>query len=128
VGVRTNRTYKIIRFGSRYVNTQNCGTWLAQMPTIIKRRRTMKNVLTMMMVMCLTLPVNAVVTKPVKLNTQKPQVTVRIANKVTSEKPKNLSYVIMQIVGGCLLMFFIHILGDVAYDYLYSALWGVEAV
>jgi hypothetical protein len=79
--MRANGTYKIVRFGGRYVNTQNCGTWLAQMPTIIKRRRTMKNVLTMMMVMCLTLPANAVVTQPVRLSIRKPRPFAKCVKK-----------------------------------------------
>jgi hypothetical protein len=101
--VRTNRTYKIIRFGSRYVNTQNCGTWLAQMPTIIKRRCTVKNVLTMMMVICLTLPANAVAAQSAKLNTLRIRSTVNREQK-TGILDKNVNISVVAIYAGLFLL------------------------
>jgi hypothetical protein len=90
------------------------------MPTIIKRRNTMKNVLAMMMVICLTLPVNAAVTKSARLNTHKPHVTVEIANKPAKDEDKFL-WTSKQITKSILIPFFTVMLANwIFYQYAQS--------
>jgi hypothetical protein len=84
---------------------------LHKSPTIIKRRCTMKNVLTVMMVICLTLPANAVVTKSAQLSTHKPQPAVKIVNNATKDKSKDL---MNGVVRPALLFFFMSFLGNLA--------------
>jgi hypothetical protein len=84
----------------------------------------MKKIIALMLALGLCVPSNAVVTKSAKLNTHKPQPTVKIVNKTTNEKTKDLEGKVMQIVGGCVLLFFITTLGNL---FAYKILQGSEA-